>query len=119
LSFGVLVLSLLGRWLLRGARLGQLGARRGRASGGTAAAVGLGVGFVLIGSIGLFATRLIKAGVSRERERLADASAVQFTRDASGLASALKKIAGFGGRLKAVETEEVAHMLFEHHGAAF
>ncbi len=119
LSFGILVLSLLGRWLLRGARLGRLGRRRGRASGGTAAAVGLGVGFVLIGSIGLFATRLIKAAVSRERERLADASAVQFTRDASGLASALKKIAGFGGRLNAVETEEVAHMLFEHHGATF
>src|SRR5690606_15816685 len=117
-SFGILVLSLIGRWLLRAGRVGRIG-RRGRSNGGTAAAVGLGVGFLVIGSIGLLASRLIKAGVSRERERLADASAVQFTRDAEGLAAALKKIAGLGGRLTAVETEEVAHMLFEHHGAAF
>jgi len=113
-SFGILVLSLIGRSMLRAGRFG----RRGRSSG-AAAAVALGVGFALIGSIGLFASRLIKAGVSRERERLADASAVQFTRDAAGLASALKKIAGYGGRLTATETEEVAHMLFEHHGNAF
>jgi len=114
-SFGILVLSLVGRWLLRASRAG----RRGRSNGAAAAAVGLGVGLVIIGSIGLLASRLIKAGVSRERERLADASAVQFTRDASGLASALKKVARSGGALKAVETEEVAHMLLEHHGRAF
>jgi len=114
-SFGILVLSLIGRWMLRAARFG----RRGRTSGGTALSVALGVGLVVIGSIGLFASRLIKAAVSRERERLADASAVQFTRDPQGLGSALKKIARIGGRLEAVESEEVAHMLFEHHGAAF
>lgn len=113
-SFGILVLSLVGRWLLRASRF----QRRGRSSG-AAAAVGLGIGLVIIGSLGLLASRLIKAGVSRERERLADASAVQFTRDAQGLASALKKIARFGSGLKAVETEEVAHMLLEHHGRAF
>ncbi|HEX6995544.1 MAG TPA: M48 family metallopeptidase [Gammaproteobacteria bacterium] len=114
-SFGILVLSLVGRWMLRGARVG----RRGRRSRGTGAAVVLGTGFVAIGSIGLLASRLIKAAVSRERERLADASAVQFTRAPAGLASALKKIAGIGGALTAVESEEVAHMLFEHRGAAF
>jgi Zn-dependent protease with chaperone function len=48
-----------------------------------------------IGSIGVLFARLIKAGVSRERERLADAAAVQFTRNAAGLAGALKKIGGW------------------------
>jgi len=115
LSFGILVLTLVGRWLLRAGRYGH----RGRSSGGAAAVVALGTGLVAIGSIGLLASRLIKAAVSRERERLADASAVQFTRDPHGLASALKKIARIGAALTAVESEEVAHMLFEHHGAAF
>lgn len=114
-SFGILVLSLVGRWLLRASRFGH----RSRSRGSSSAAVVLGAGLVAIGSIGLLASRLIKAAVSRERERLADASAVQFTRDPQGLASALKKIARIGGALTDVESEEVAHMLFEHHGAAF
>jgi Zn-dependent protease with chaperone function len=101
LSFGILVLSLAGRWMLRSARF----ARRGRNSGGVAAALAIGVALAVIGSIGLVCTRLIKAGVSRQREALADASAVQFTREPQGLAGALKKIAGFGGRITSVETE--------------
>jgi len=114
-SFGILVVSMIGRWLLRAARFG----RRGRNSGGTAAAVALGVAFTLIGAIGLLLSRLIKAGVSRERERLADASAVQFTREPEGLASALKKIGGYTARLTSVDSEEVAHMLFERASPAF
>ena len=58
-------------------------------------------------------SRLIKAGVSRQRESLADASAVQFTREPEGLAGALKKIGGYSARIVSVDTEEVAHMLFE------
>src|SRR5690606_39304683 len=92
---------------------------RSRSRGSSSAAVVLGAGLVAIGSIGLLASRLIKAAVSRERERLADASAVQFTREPQGLASALTKIARIGGALTDVESEEVAHMLFEHHGKAF
>ena len=49
---------------------------------------------LVVGSIGLFFGRMIKAGVSRQREFLADASAVQFTRQTNGLAGALKKIGG-------------------------
>src|SRR5690606_16575008 len=58
--------------------------------------------------------RLIKAGVSRQREYLADASAVQFTRQTSGIAGALKKIAGIqeGSKLQTADGEEVSHMLF-------
>src|SRR5690606_27133512 len=68
-----------------------------------------------IGYIGLFFGRMIKAGVSRSREVLADASAVQFTRQTSGIAGALKKIAGVpeGSRFEQRgEAEEVSHMLF-------
>ena len=115
LSFGILVLSLAGRWLLRSARF----TRRGRNSGGVAAALAIGVALTVIGAIGLVCSRLIKAAVSRQRESLADASAVQFTREPQGLAGALKKIAGYGGRITSVETEEVAHMLFERGTRSF
>ncbi len=114
LSFGILVLSLVGRWLLRSARF----ARRGR-NGGQGAALAIGLALVVIGAIGVLCTRLIKAAVSRQRERLADASAVQFTREPEGLAGALKKIAGYGARITSVDTEEVSHMLFEHSSSSF
>src|SRR5690606_21352095 len=68
-----------------------------------------------VGAIGMFFGRMIKASVSRTRERLADASAVQFTRQTSGLAGALKKIAGLpdGSRLSdKADAEEASHMLF-------
>jgi Zn-dependent protease with chaperone function len=111
LSFGILVLSLVGRWLLRSVRYAR--PRRGRNSGGIAAALAIGVALLIIGGIGVMLSRLIKAGVSRQRERLADASAVQFTREPEGLAGALKKIGGYSARIVSVDTEEVAHMMFE------
>lgn len=105
--FGILLIALAGRGMLRaGARGG-----RGRGSGGVAL---FGLALVVVGYIGVFAGRIIKAAVSRERERLADASAVQFTRNPPGLAGALKKIGGLpaGSRLSETEAEEVSHMLF-------
>ncbi len=116
LSFGILVLSLAGRWLLRSARYTR--PRRGRNSGGVAAALAIGLALTVIGGIGILLSRLIKAGVSRQRERLADASAVQFTREPEGLAGALKKIGGYSARIVSVDTEEVAHMLFEGRSQA-
>jgi Zn-dependent protease with chaperone function len=116
LSFGILVLSLVGRWLMRSARYTR--PSRGRNSGGVAAAVALGLALTVIGGIGILLSRLIKAGVSRQRERLADASAVQFTREPEGLAGALKKIGGYSSRIVSVDTEEVAHMLFEGRSRA-
>ena len=118
LSFGILVLSLAGRFLLRSMRYTG-GGRRGRNSGGIAAALAIGVALVVIGGIGVFLSRFIKAGVSRQRERLADASAVQFTREPEGLAGALKKIGGYSARIVSVDTEEVAHMLFERGTRSF
>jgi Zn-dependent protease with chaperone function len=74
------------------------------------------VGLVLLaaGSIGLFCGKLIKSAVSRQREYLADASAVQFTRQTEGLAGALKKIGGLpdGSHLNSGKKDDVSHMLF-------
>ena len=117
LAFGILVLSLIGRWLLRSVRHAR--PRRGKGGGAVAAALALGLALTIIGGIGVFLSRLIKAGVSRERERLADASAVQFTREPEGLAGALKKIGGYSARIESVDTEEVSHMLFEGRSHAW
>jgi Zn-dependent protease with chaperone function len=113
--YGILVLSLVGRLLLRSGRVATMGSRRGN---GTPLLV-FGVALAVIGSVGVFFGRLIKAGVSRQREFLADASAVQFTRDPNGLAGALKKIGGFSSTLEATDSEEVAHMLFGQGSLSF
>ncbi len=104
--FGILMISLIGRKIL------YVGGGRGR---GAAAVLAAALVAMAVGGIGLFFGRMIKAGVSRSREHLADASAVQFTRQTVGLAGALKKIGGVGegSRLAAKgEVEEVSHMLF-------
>jgi Zn-dependent protease with chaperone function len=106
--FGILAIGLLGRMLLRGNRSGR---SRGKGAG---AAILLGAGLAITGYTGLLLGRLIKAGVSRQREYLADASAVQFTRQTKGLANALKKIGGLqeGSQIESADAEEVSHMLF-------
>lgn len=107
--FGIMALGLMGRMVFRGVHLG--GSRRGN---GGAVIVIIGLGLIVLGSIGVFFARMIKSGVSRQREFLADASAVQFTRQTDGLANALKKIGGYdaGSRIQAADPEEVSHMLF-------
>lgn len=74
----------------------------------------IGLGLVVIGSIGTFFGNLIKAAVSRQREFLADASAVQFTRNPEGIAGALKKIAGYknGSAILNPNAPEASHMFF-------
>lgn len=84
--------------------------RRGRRG----PALPIGLALVAVGSIGWLAGRLLKAGVSRQREYLADASAVQFTRLPSGLGNALRKVAGQlgrGQRLSHVNAEVVSPLL--------
>ena len=113
-GFGILVLSLVGRWLLRASTRGmRLSRRRG------SPAIMIGLALVVIGGIGVLLSRLIKAAVSRQREVLADASAVQFTREPLALAGALKKIGGFTPYLETVEVEEVSHMLFGRAARSF
>ena len=109
--FGIMVLALFGRFIVRGIHYGGSSSRR---EGGAAAIVIVGFGLIILGYIGMFFARIIKAGVSRQREYLADASAVQFTRQTEGIANALKKIGGYshGSRIEATDPEEVSHMLF-------
>ena len=78
----------------------------------------IGLALFLIGAVGVLAARLIRAGVSRQREYLADASAVQFTRQTDGIAGALAKIGGLdsGSRLTEADGEEISHMLFATGG---
>ena len=73
----------------------------------------LGLALVVIGYVGLFFGRLIKAAISRQRELLADASAVQFTRNPAGLAGALIHIRNDGGSyLTSRHAEDMSHMCF-------
>lgn len=110
--FGIMILGLAGRLILRGgyhARLGSGGRDRG-----TPAIMIIGLGLAVLGGIGVFFSRIIKASVSRQREYLADASAVQFTRQTRGIAGALKKIGGYDAHsyITATDPEEISHMLF-------
>jgi Zn-dependent protease with chaperone function len=117
--FGILVIGLIGRAVLNSARYGSVRSGDSRKSDGAAIYLA-GLGLFLIGYIGVFFGQLIKAAVSRQREFLADASAVQFTRQTLGIAGALKKIAAAqqGSELQRVEADEVSHMLFAT-GASF
>lgn len=110
--FGILAIGMIGRTILRSARYS--GRRSSRNSGGAAGILALGGALAVIGYVGVFFGRLIKAGVSRSREYLADASAVQFTRQTEGIAGALKKIGGYakGSGVENPQAEEVSHMLF-------
>jgi Zn-dependent protease with chaperone function len=102
--FGILCLAIIGRVLL------QTG--RGREKNPLPL---LGLALLVIGYIGVFFGRLIQAAVSRQREFLADASSVQFTRNPGGITGALKKIGGLGengSRLGHAHTEELSHMFF-------
>ncbi len=81
---------------------------------GVAPVLGLGLGLIVIGSIGTLFGSLIKAAVSRQREFLADASAVQYTRNPSGIANALKVIAGSsaGSSVASPGASECSHLFF-------
>jgi Zn-dependent protease with chaperone function len=107
--FGILVLALIGRRILIHS---HFVGRSSRDKNGAVVLV-IAFGLMAVGYIGLFFGRWIKAAVSRQREFLADASAVQFTRDPNGIGGALKKIAVYSdASYLSVDTEEISHMLF-------
>jgi Zn-dependent protease with chaperone function len=108
--FGLLVIAVIGRLVFNFAPRG--GNDRDRRGG--LGWVGVGLAAMVLGYLGLLAGRILQAAVSRQRERLADASAVQFTRNTTGLKGALLKIAALeeGSKFVAADAEEVAHMLF-------
>ena len=116
---GILVIGLIGYFLLRPAAYSRIGARsRNNNSGGIMA---LALGLVVIGYAGTFFGNLIKAAVSRQREYLADASAVQFTRDNMGIANALKRIGAnaAGSQIENPAGAEISHAFFAQGVSSF
>jgi Zn-dependent protease with chaperone function len=113
---GILLIALVGYILLRSTAFsGGRSRRRGKSDGRwVLAMIVIGVALVAIGYIGVFFGRLIKSAVSRQREFLADASAVQFTRNPEGISGALKKIGGLsrGSRIENPHAEEASHLFF-------
>ena len=108
--FGLTFIALAGRMILE---FGGRGSRRANDKGVALIWV-VALAMIVVGYLGALAGRILQAAVCRRRESLADASAVQFTRNPDGLKGALLKIAGLDqhGRLAASRTAEVAHMLF-------
>jgi uncharacterized tellurite resistance protein B-like protein len=72
----------------------------------------IGLLLMAIGSLGVLFGRLIQAAVSRQREFLADASSVQFTRNPLGLSGALQKIGGYGSRMGSPHASDAGHLFF-------
>jgi Zn-dependent protease with chaperone function len=113
---GILVIALLGHVLVRSVMFsgGRSSNRREKDGGAKLLVPLLGLALIIIGYVGVFFARLIQSAVSREREYLADASAVQFTRNPSGLAGALKRIAALtaGSRIEEPKAAEASHLFF-------
>ncbi|MBJ19232.1 MAG: hypothetical protein CL933_07365 [Deltaproteobacteria bacterium] len=112
--FGILVVGLIGNILLRSSIYGSAFQSRSSRDNSTQVLLVIGGIMMLVGFIGTLVGNLIKASVSRQREFLADASAVQFTRNPSGIADALKKIGGFeaGSKMMNPRAPESSHMFF-------
>jgi Zn-dependent protease with chaperone function len=105
---GIVFIGAIGQFLLR-----AVGRGSGRKDGAAPLLVA-GVGLFAIGAIGLVFARLIKAAVARQREFLADASSVQFTRNPEGIAGALDQIrvSAAGAHIDSRRAEELSHMFF-------
>lgn len=115
LVFGLLVLSIIGQGMLRVALQSGGGRRRSNGKDGAAiivAIAALGLILFVAGWIGVLFGRLLQSAVSRQREFLADAAAVQFTRNPDGLAHALRKIGASGSRVVNTHSQDVAHLFF-------
>ncbi|HTQ99061.1 MAG TPA: M48 family metallopeptidase [Candidatus Acidoferrum sp.] len=106
---GLLLITLIGRILLQAPRP----INRDRDQTGNIMFM-LGLLFIVLGYAGVLFGNLIKSAVSRQREFLADASSVQFTRNPDGIGNALKKIGGYslGSRLMQSNATEIGHLLF-------
>ncbi|WNC70015.1 M48 family metallopeptidase [Thalassotalea nanhaiensis] len=107
---GILLMGYIGYYILRSVR----GSRKN-----TLPIIGLGAGLVVIGFGGNFFGNLIKASVSRQREYLADASAVQFTRSKDGIANALNKISSVGSVLDSPQAPQMSHAYFSTGVSSF
>ncbi len=114
--FGIIMITLVGRILLRTVYFSGGSRRSGRGGGkkGSNPLPFIGIGLMVIGYIGVFFANIIKSAVSRQREYLADAAAIQFTRNPGGLAGALQRIRSLslGSRVGNVRASEAGHLFF-------
>jgi Zn-dependent protease with chaperone function len=114
LLHGILIIGMLGYFVLRMAAFSGAGRSRSRENSSPLPMLALGAGLMAVGFFGTLFGNLIKAAVSRQREFLADASAVQFTRHPAGIANALKRIGGAttGSGIENPNAPEASHMFF-------
>ena len=112
--FGLQLLAIIGYYAMRVVR--YVPANRNNKGGGAIILVIIicGLALMIIGYIGVFFSALIRAAISRQREFLADASAVQFTRNPDGIAGALKKIGcpNVGSNVSSARAAEASHLFF-------
>jgi len=116
--FGLTAIAMVGQVMLRSLTYGRVG-RRDRDSGQLIMAiVAFAFGLMIIGGLGVLCARFLQAAISRQREFLADASAVQFTRNPETIAGALEKIGGLaeGSEVVAPKASEASHMFFAGSG---
>ncbi|MCW5756204.1 MAG: M48 family metalloprotease [Phycisphaeraceae bacterium] len=109
---GIVLLSLAGYTILRATWYTPRSSRRD--GKGVLLIMAVGVGLLVIGSVGSLCARIIQAAVSRQREFLADASAVQFTRNPEGIGGALRRIGGSSARsvIMNPHNREMSHLFF-------
>ena len=112
--FGIAILTVLGRILLESLWFAPRRRNSKDDNGVVFALMAAGIGLLVIGSVGTLFARMIQASVSRQRELLADASAVQFTRNPDGLGEALSKIGGMAGenKVRSAHAVEAGHLFF-------
>ena len=115
--FGIQMIAGFGELLMEiGARSGSSRGRDDKGASAQLMLIVIGALLYAVGYIGIFFGRLIKSAVSRQREFLADASAVQFTRNADGIGGALRKIGGLGrgkdsgSRIANSHAEQFSHL---------
>lgn len=116
---GILFITIIGRSLLRSA-IYRSTFSRSRNNKNNSTLI-IGIILTITGYIGYIFGQIIKASISRQREYLADASAVQFTRNKDGIASALKKIGtlSYGSEIKNPKSQETSHMFFGESSSNF
>ena len=126
LLHGILLIALIGYLFIRDLSFASMrGSSRNDDNKGAAGVVAalflLGSALIVIGYVGVFFANMIKSAVSRQREFLADASAVQFTRNPNGISDALKRIGGWKqhARLTNARASESSHMFFGEGVASF
>ncbi len=114
--YGILLLGLIGQFIFRAVAYSNTGRsnRNARGSNPTLVIMLIGIALIVLGFVGTFLGNLIKAAISRQREHLADASGVQFTRNPAGLAGALKRIGALqaGSHMRSPAAANASHLLF-------